>query len=72
MSGTDLADPAPGDSAPLPRSGDFGRDGVSGLLSTDRAMRAREVSRPGPDDEAAAHAVLGELLARVEGRRPRR
>lgn len=71
MSGTDLADPPPGESAPVPRpAGDFGRDGISGLLSTDRAVRAREVSRPGPADEAAAQAVLGKLLARVEGRRP--
>lgn len=71
MSGTGLADLPSGESTPRP-SGDFGRDGVSGLLSGDRALRAREVSRPGPDDEAAARAVLGGLLARVEGRRSRR
>jgi len=48
---------------------DFGRDGVSGLLSTDRAMRARDVSRPDPEDERLAADVIDELLARVDGRR---
>jgi hypothetical protein len=48
---------------------DFGRDGVSGLVSPARALRARDVSRPRPEDYAAAERVLGNLLARVEGRR---
>lgn len=48
---------------------DFGRDGVSGLLTTDRAMRARDVSRPLDEDEQMALAVLEKLLARVDGRR---
>jgi hypothetical protein len=47
---------------------DFGRDGVSGLVSLDRARRARDVSRPGPADEVAAEDVLEDLLARIEGR----
>jgi hypothetical protein len=49
---------------------DFGRDGVSGLVNLDRAMRARDVSRPDGDDEREAVEVLEELLARVDGRRP--
>jgi hypothetical protein len=32
-------------------------------------MRAREVSRPDPDDERVAAEVIDELLARVDGRR---
>ena len=48
---------------------DFGRDGVSGLVTLDRAMRARDVSRPDEEDEREALAVLEELLARVDGRR---
>ena len=51
---------------------DFGRDGVSGLVTLDRALRARDVSRPGSDDEQMASDVLAELLARVDGRRPTR
>jgi hypothetical protein len=49
---------------------DFGRDGVSGLVNLDRALRARDVSRPDGDDEREAAEVLQELLARVDGRRP--
>jgi hypothetical protein len=52
---------------PWPR--DFGRDGVSGLVTLDRAMRARDVSRPHSEEEAAAAEVLADLLARVDGRR---
>lgn len=48
---------------------DFGRDGVSGLVTLDRALRAREVSRPDAEDERMASDVLAELLARVDGRR---
>ena len=48
---------------------DFGRDGVSGLVTLDRAMRARDASRPDEEDEREALAVLEELLARVDGRR---
>jgi hypothetical protein len=52
----------------MPR--DFGRDGVSGLVTLDRAMRGRDVSRPDLDDERVAAEVIDELLARVDGRRP--
>lgn len=48
---------------------EFGRDGISGLVTGDRAVRAREVSRPGPADELAAARVLDGLLARAQGRR---
>jgi hypothetical protein len=48
---------------------DFGRDGVSGLVTLDRAMRGRDVSRPDDEDERVAAEVIGELLARVDGRR---
>jgi hypothetical protein len=48
---------------------DFGRDGVSGLLTGDRATRARDVSHPDDEDERMALDVLDKLLARVNGRR---
>ena len=48
---------------------DFGRDGVSGLVSPQRALRARDVSRPDADDDAFAAEVMAGLLARVDGRR---
>lgn len=47
----------------------FGRDGISGLVSANRAMRAREVSRPTPDDIRAAERIAADLRARAEGRR---
>ncbi|GAB3623987.1 hypothetical protein GCM10027418_20710 [Mariniluteicoccus endophyticus] len=50
----------------IPR--EFGRDGVSGLVDTDRAMRARDVSRPTPADEAAARAEAEALVARATRR----
>lgn len=50
---------------------EFGRDGASGLVTLDRAMRARDVSRPTPADEREAAEVVESLLARVDGRRPR-
>jgi hypothetical protein len=40
------------------------------LVNLDRALRARDVSRPDGDDEREAAEVLQELLARVDGRRP--
>jgi len=51
---------------------DFGRDGSSGLVTLDRALRARDVSRPDADDERVALEVLADLLARVDGRRANR
>jgi hypothetical protein len=35
----------------------------------DRAMRARDVSHPDPEDEQVADEVIEELLARIDGRR---
>lgn len=64
---TGAASPSPESRDAWPR--DFGRDGVSGLVSPGRAMRARDVSRPGPEDEQAAERVVEALLARVDGRR---
>ena len=48
---------------------DFGRDGASGLVTLDRAMRARDVSHPDLEDEQVADEVIEELLARIDGRR---
>ncbi|MGI8458893.1 MAG: hypothetical protein ACR2LI_12385 [Propionibacteriaceae bacterium] len=48
---------------------DFGRDGVSGLLTGDRALRARDVSKPTADDELSAEQAIGSLLSRLDGRR---
>jgi enoyl-CoA hydratase/carnithine racemase len=50
---------------------DFGRDGASGLVTLDRAMRARDAARPRMADEIEAAAVVDSLLARIDGRRPR-
>lgn len=44
---------------------DFGRDGTSGLVTHDRALRAREVSRPTPEDEAEAVAGAEAMLRRL-------
>lgn len=60
----------PHDARDWPR--DFGRDGVSGLVTLDRAMRSRDVSRPDSEDERMASDVLAQLLARVDGRRQSR
>jgi len=51
------------------RPREFGRDGISGLVTNDRAIRSREVSRPTADDLADAATVLESLLARAQGRR---
>lgn len=51
------------------RPREFGRDGVSGLVSDERAMRARDVSRPRPEDEAAAERRATEALDRLAQRR---
>jgi len=48
---------------------DFGRDGVSGLVTPARALRARDVSRPHPEDLQAAEKVIDGLIARIDGRR---
>lgn len=62
----------PSPNSPDPRDvwpRDSGRDGVSGLVTLDRALRARDVSRPGLEDEQVADDVIDELLARIDGRR---
>ncbi len=53
---------------PEPERG-FGRDGISGLVDANRALRAREVSRPDPSDQAAAEQAAAAALARLD--RPR-
>jgi hypothetical protein len=47
----------------------FGRDGISGLVDANRALRARDVSRPRTDELEAADRVVAAALARLE--RPR-
>jgi hypothetical protein len=42
----------------------LGRDGVSGLVSASRAMRARDVSQPTPKDLADAAKVAAEVVRR--------
>jgi len=39
-------------------------------VTVDRAMRARDASRPTAEDDLMAAEVIEELLARVDGRRP--
>jgi hypothetical protein len=48
----------------------FGRDGISGLVDANRALRARDVSRPGAEEREAEEQVVAAALARLE--RPRR
>jgi len=48
----------------------FGRDGVSGLVSPARAMRARDVSRPTPEDREAAKKAATEAVAAARKRKP--
>lgn len=48
----------------------FGRDGISGLVDANRALRARDVSRPGPEEQEAGAQAVAEALARLE--RPHR
>ncbi|MCC6495824.1 MAG: hypothetical protein IT193_06150 [Propionibacteriaceae bacterium] len=47
----------------------FGRDGISGLVDANRALRARDVSRPDPADRAAAEQAAATALAKLD--RPR-
>ncbi|WP_432558310.1 hypothetical protein [Granulicoccus sp. GXG6511] len=51
---------------------DFGRDGVSGLVSPGRALRAREVSRPTAEDLLEAERAADGMLARLDQQRQRR
>lgn len=45
----------------------FGRDGISGLVSPARALRARDVSRPSAEELAEAARVAAELVRRRRG-----
>ena len=47
----------------------FGPGGTSGLVTLDRAVRARDVWRSNLSDEQVADELIDELLARVDGRR---
>ena len=42
----------------------LGRDGVSGMVSVGRALRARDVSRPTAEDIADAAKVAAEVVRR--------
>ncbi|HEX7397084.1 MAG TPA: hypothetical protein VF312_06040 [Propionibacteriaceae bacterium] len=42
----------------------LGRDGVSGMVSVGRALRARDVSRPTAQDIAEAAKVAAEVVRR--------
>jgi len=42
----------------------LGRDGVSGMVSVGRALRARDVSRPTAKDVAEAAKVAAEVVRR--------
>ncbi len=59
----------PYDARDLFWSRDLGRDGSSGLVTLDRAMRPRGISRTDLVDEQVADEVIDELLARIDGRR---
>ncbi len=48
---------------------ELGWDGASGLVTLDRAMRVRDLSRSELFDEQVADEVIDELLARIDGRR---
>lgn len=52
----------------IPRR-DFGNDGISGIVSNDRALRAREISRPTEQQLTDAQGVRDSLLARLQDRR---
>jgi len=43
----------------------FGRDGISGLVDANRALRARDVSRPRPGELETADRVVAAALARL-------
>ena len=48
----------------------LGRDGVSGIVSVGRALRARDVSRPTPEDVAEAAKVAAEVVRHRKLTRP--
>ena len=47
----------------------LGRDGITVMVNHERALRAREISRPGEAARSEAAGELSELLARAQGRR---
>ncbi|MBE6477234.1 MAG: hypothetical protein E7Z97_04060 [Propionibacteriaceae bacterium] len=47
----------------------LGRDGITVMVNHDRALRAREISRPGETIRTRAAGELPALLARATGRR---
>lgn len=47
-----------------PEPNGFGRDGVSGLVTPARAMRARDVSTPTDEDRESAKKAAAEAVAR--------
>jgi hypothetical protein len=59
----------PYDARDLFWSRDFERDRSSGLVTLDRAVRVRDISRTDLFDEQVADEVIDELLARIDGRR---
>lgn len=48
----------------------LGRDGVSGIVSVGRALRARDVSRPTAEDLAEAAKLAAEVVRRRRLTRP--
>ena len=58
----------PSDARDLFWSREFGRDGSSGLVTLDRAVRVRDIFRTDLDEQVADE-LIDELLARIDGRR---
>jgi hypothetical protein len=48
---------------------ELGWDGAPGLVTLDRAVRVRDVSRSELFDEQVVDDLIDELLARIDGRR---
>lgn len=48
---------------------DLGRDGITLLVTGERALRAREVSRATPDQLRDAGTAIEHLIARAHGHR---
>jgi hypothetical protein len=48
----------------------LGRDGVSGIVSVGRALRARDISRPTTEDLAEAAKLAAEVVRRRRLTRP--
>ncbi|MDA8438318.1 MAG: hypothetical protein M0Z51_05565 [Propionibacterium sp.] len=59
-----------GDDAARPRDmRELGRDGITLLVTGERALRAREVSHPTADQLLDAEAAVAHLVARAHGQR---